>query len=530
MIGNVQILNNNGDLLISNGLARFIVNDSQKQYIIYTLGEQTNGALKIYIGLENAPVTDEGITETDGDLLTELLKKIGKNEDVSSLVTFLPLEANLYHINDRVKKVAVPTKVFNNVIDIQQRSRIKSVQEDGSIIDERAFSESSSMEEQKKEELVQQESSIFSQPMQPIAENASEIQGSNELQVEIIEEDNNQLESNGALSIGSELGNEDLITEEQAENAIKVVENAQKEINQNIKLIRLYINQQKALANQLIVEINKDNSQLTPKEDTSAYVSTTESEKIIQEPDKSDVIRDIELAPQPEEYYDVLEEETNLSNNSVLDTTVQTSADVNLESSFDRSVDMPEQQIEYTPGYIDTTAMVQQPSTLETQTGENMGISTPQIIDTQAMVPSAEVGITEKVFKPVEVVFDSALDQASKQDKVIGEQQNIGFATQMPIPEFQNTNQQPVREESTGVLTTPSSDINQSEYEEVVIPFPTPGEQMIDTGENYSISSADIENAGGQVPEIAPVVIPDGQTSEIERSLVLTPDAFNQAA
>jgi hypothetical protein len=287
MIGNVQIIKNSGESLVTNGIAHFQFKDNQKQYIIYYLGEQINELLKIHIGYENAPVTDEGITEEDSAKLTDLLKKIGRNEDVSSIVTFLPLSAELYHVHDKEKKVALQGQAFNNIITAQQAGQIQNLQGDEPIYKENTFFDSSALEEPKKEIVQDNSQSIFENPIMPnldssvnevpsnVSAGENAINNDNSLSVsssenvevnelssvvapvqtpnvsnvsensvnEVVENSQSEVSLDSTINAGA-----DFITNEQAKEAIAAIENAQSIINTNVELIKTFIKQQNMIS------------------------------------------------------------------------------------------------------------------------------------------------------------------------------------------------------------------------------------------------------------------------------------------
>jgi hypothetical protein len=287
MIGNVQIIKNSGESLVTNGIAHFQFKDNQKQYIIYYLGEQINELLKIHIGYENAPVTDEGIKEEDSAKLTDLLKKIGRNEDVSSIVTFLPLSAELYHVHDKEKKVALQGQAFNNIITAQQAGQIQNLQGDEPIYKENTFFDSSALEEPKKEIVQDNSQSIFENPIMPnldssvnevpsnVSAGENAINNDNGLSVsssenvevnelssvvapvqttnvsnvsensvnEVVENSQSEVSLDSTINAGA-----DFITNEQAKEAIAAIENAQSIINTNVELIKTFIKQQNMIS------------------------------------------------------------------------------------------------------------------------------------------------------------------------------------------------------------------------------------------------------------------------------------------
>lgn len=287
MIGNVQIIKNSGESLVTNGIAHFQFKDNQKQYIIYYLGEQINELLKIHIGYENAPVTDEGIKEEDSAKLTDLLKKIGRNEDVSSIVTFLPLSAELYHVHDKEKKVALQGQAFNNIITAQQAGQIQNLQGDEPIYKENTFFDSSALEEPKKEIVQDNSQSIFENPIMPnldssvnevpsnVSAGENAINNDNSLSVsssenvevnelssvvapvqttnvsnvsensvnEVVENSQSEVSLDSTINAGA-----DFITNEQAKEAIAAIENAQSIINTNVELIKTFIKQQNMIS------------------------------------------------------------------------------------------------------------------------------------------------------------------------------------------------------------------------------------------------------------------------------------------
>jgi hypothetical protein len=293
MIGNVQIIKNSGESLVTNGIAHFQFKDNQKQYIIYYLGEQINELLKIHIGYENAPVTDEGITEEDSAKLTDLLKKIGRNEDVSSIVTFLPLSAELYHVHDKEKKVALQGQAFNNIITAQQAGQIQNLQGDEPIYKENTFFDSSALEEPKKEIVQDNSQSIFENPIMPnldssvnevpsnVSAGENAINNDNGLSVSssenvevnelssvvapvqtpmidasanvsnVSENSVNEVVENSQLEVSLDStinAGADFITNEQAKEAIAAIENAQTIINTNVELIKTFIKQQNMIS------------------------------------------------------------------------------------------------------------------------------------------------------------------------------------------------------------------------------------------------------------------------------------------
>lgn len=518
MIGNVQILQNDGTSLISNGLAHFILNDSQKQYIIYSLGEQREENLIVYIGLENAPVPNPGITETDGAYFSELLRRIGRDEDVSSELTFLPLTSGLYYVNDTVKKIAIPNKVSNNLIALQQQSQIKDSQENVPVIKDNSFFDSSMVVEPQVEVPEQPEQSIFSQPMQPTNENpdgGEEIKNQNTVNVES--------DNGGTTVIPSELKleNEELITDEQAKNAINAVEEAQKTIAENVKLIKLFISQQNTLAEEI-----PSKGELTQQELVSENVlvstndlgPTDETGNLFE---NKDIVNNIELAPQPVPPLDALGEETELSADYGNDGPDQIVQGNNYESTLDSTTTEPQvapeglvnQAPTETVQYIDTTLMMQDgvPADSPQQmidTGipsvDNQYDSAPSYIDTTAMVQEPQ--------KPESEYVNYAPSTA------------INTGVQMETQEY--TNNQP--------LTIDTGITGQNIVASDAPVIADNSSQFIDGQQNYGFATQmpqlEVQDTPQQFGNVAPVILPDGQTQGTEQSLVLTPDSFKQAA
>lgn len=386
MIGNVQILKNNGESLISNGLAHFKFNDNDKQYLIYTLGEQINELLKIYIGYENAPVTDPGISDEDSTKITDLLKKIGKNEDVSTLITVLPLSEGLYHVHDKVKKVALQTSAFNNIITTQQRGQIQTLDKDEPIMKENTFFDSSLVKEENPVAEVTQEESIFANPMQPIMEPSVEQSYNDEkydsAQSTLVDEqsvenmDANTANNNDTNGIGqtitniSEFNNDSqtssnisepefinssvartndnsgknieingTISDEEAKNAILAVEAAQATIRENITIIKEFIKQQKNKIVPKTIESSVETKNELNEEIKEIPAMSSQVESL---PAQYDVVNNLELAPQPELAENVLSNESNLQSDYLVDTSInQISSEIDTGSIVDTSVSIP---------------------------------------------------------------------------------------------------------------------------------------------------------------------------------------------
>ena len=609
MIGNVQILKNNGESLVSNGLAHFKFNDTNKQYIIYTLGEQINELLKIYIGYENAPVTDPGISDVESESITELLKKIGKNEDVSSIITILPLTAGLYHIHDKVKKVALQTSAFNNIISTQQRGQIQTLNKDEPIMKENTFFASSVTNENNNPEGPVQEQSIFANPMQPVNDAQSQQLASTEGEInatpqevpqtpeqeQIIETQvesptsvdtsniNNQISSNVTETSSPEANK--VISDEEAKNAILAVETAQATIRENIVIIKEFIKQKNS---EVLNTVDMSNTQNVEINELSSIPIQAESI-----PTQYDVVNNLELAPQPEVSENVLGDESNLGGGYSNDTSVNQISTGVESSSVDTNVTIPQvettqevaiPQVETTQEVaipqIDTSQQVAAESIPQTPLNEQKlpaEASLPnepkiEMIDTMAMIPqqgssSANLNTLENVEIPKSEVInqtnmplggDNNISQM--EEKVTANSTPQSMTQNIPTTEISN---------STGMVNEPimqnnvESQNSQNGIIDIQIPDIGLEEQMSTpsvsqgTQENIPdipvVSSNPIENtqpqgniesvAGGEfaIPQIdmnvstveqpqAPVIMPDGQSQDVNQGLVLTPDAFSKAA
>lgn len=534
MIGNVQILKNNGESLVSNGLAHFKFNETNKQYIIYTLGEQVNELLKIYIGYLDAPVTDPGILDEDSTNITELLKKIGKNEDVSSIVTFLPLSAGLYHIHDKVKKVALQTSAFNNIINAQQRGQIQTLDKDEPIMKENTFFDPSLMEEKKAEENVVQEQSIFEKPMQPqIATTNDQIASTEEetkapQQESVFEAPQEQsIEAKAEATESSSVVNANYqnleaatdtivsednsrISDEQAKEAIQAVETAQATIRDNIGLIKEYIKQQKNKEMSNNIE-KKEMAIETPKEEVSEIPAITSQVESL--PSQYDVVNNLELAPQPEVAENVLGSESNLGGDYLIDTSVnQISAGIDTTSGVDSKVAIPqvdlaqmaanpepEQQMAGTSEYgvqqqnavgIQTDlpqqtvveSVSQTPLNDQTNPASTSLSSEPQpeIIDTMSMIPkqgTSNAGASATGEGVIETTLDTAnssmVGDASSASEIQGTIADTSM--QQPVNQGLPTMETPSSVEMTGGSVDQINSSTQDESETIDIQIPEIG-------------------------------------------------------
>lgn len=632
MIGNVQILKNNGESLISNGLAHFKFNNTNKQYVIYTLGEQINELLKIYIGYENAPVTDPGMTDEESTNITDLLKKIGKNEDVSTLITILPLTAGLYHIHDKVKKVALQTSAFNNVINTQQKGQIQTLNQDEPIVKENTFFDASVTKEENIQAQTPQEQSIFEKPIQPaietsndvnnveeakveeqpsleqehIAENVSEITTgeasvSNDQQISTIQDSSYITTLAGEKELLYENNDtfleETTISDEQAKNAILAVEKAQETIKDNIVIIKEFIKQQKNKSVSYVAE--------TKLEEPKASEEQTMVSRVDPLPAQYDVVNNLKLAPQPEMSENVLSSESSLDSDYSIDTsTDQVFSGVDTSSLVKSSITVPKVElVQSRQGEIQTELEGQsnlpqtgqtafQPS-LEQQTGTAFATSVslneqklpantslpneqqPKIIDTMAMIPrqgvtsetskveamssldnynseildttnmvatnnSANIGQASNMVledkNPKTINDDLAGSENQRQSVDYAEkanQNNINFQNaqndtvdiQIPDVELDNsiiTGKYTLVEQQDSVSNAPSINSNMTE----LVQKPSNGNAL--SGE-FAIPQIDM-NVTTLEGTQAPVVMPDGQTSDVNQGLVLTPEAFNKAA
>lgn len=641
MIGNVQILKNNGESLISNGLAHFKFNATNKQYVIYTLGEQINELLKIYVGYENAPVTDPGMTEEESTTITELLKKIGKNEDVSSIITIIPLSAGLYRIHDKVKKVALQTSAFNNIINIQQKGQIQNLSQDEPIMKENTFFDASVTNAENVQKEVIQEQSIFDNPMKPVIETpsgqaeddnvktekiqpsmvgkpaietASEVLGTGEIATNSnqIQEKMSELNSisntssisgvsgisNTSSTYGEEtsemidnsasiLENETMISDEEAKNAILAVEEAQATIKNNIVIIKEFIKQQKNKVvtedAETIEEVKTENKNANELSAMSSQVETLSSQY--------DVVNNLELAPQPEISENVLGSESELDN-SYIDTSVnQGSSDVSTGSLVDTSVTMPstptptpqpepeisvvqqaskglssqvplnEQKLpaetslpnEQQPEMIDTMAMIPKQGvineTANVSTIPSFDDSNSEVLDTTNMVAAGNFTGASQV---TEASFDNSTSQAMN-DTLINSENRESFVSVSNAANNQDGLSSQSMQNDTIDIQIPeveleSSFVNSDSGQFVQEPIPASSAAMNNTNMTGSMTgnmqqqySGEIVNGEFAIPQIdmnvstlegaqAPVVMPDGQSQDVNQGLVLTPEAFNKAA
>lgn len=628
MIGSVQILKNNGESLVSNGLAHFKFNDTDKQYVIYTLGEQINELLKIYIGYENAPVTDPGISDDDSAKITELLKKIGKNEDVSSIITILPLTAGLYHIHDKVKKVALQTSAFNNIINAQQRGQIKALNKNEPIVKENTFFDPSVINEELVPTETAQEQSIFDNPMQPVLESVntqstpvgsintnqdvqiaqeqaivsnpekSEIgqmigQDSSNIIKENIEKDSSPMPAipDTIESDQSDLENKN-ISDEEAKNAILAVEAAQATIKENIAVIKEFIKQQKNKTVSKTIDTSSEINEVLG-EDSSETPSM--SSTINSLPSQYDVVNNLELAPQPEISDNVLGNESDLDNGYLIDTSVnQLSSEVNTGSIVDTSVAIPQtdlsQQIP-AQSQPELTQPAKEMSTKDVSAVPEIMTQAPlkeqqlpevtslpnenqsEMIDTMAMIPGqSELNASPASIAPVEnssmemlntnnmpmpdssstapSMIDSLNATATqKAENIVVNSENLNLTgTIMGEEKKQNDVSSQNIQNGTIDIQIPDVEIEG----QFVVPSPSSfvQEQVSDStvssgNELNSVQQQDnsLSAGGGEfaIPQIdmnvstmdqsqAPVVMPDGQSQEVNQGLVLTPDAFNKAA
>lgn len=654
MIGSVQILKNNGESLISNGLAHFKFNDTNKQYIIYTLGEQINELLKIYIGYENAPVTDPGISDDDSAKITELLKKIGKNEDVSTLVTILPLSVGLYHVHDKVKKVALQTSAFNNIISTQQRGQIQTLDKDEPIMKENTFFDSSvTKEEAVKTEKVQEES-IFANPMQPVmgpsteqpandknysaapgsvvGEQLIENKNAESSSIDVANESGQTTtslsESNVYSQVAATTPESDLIdtrvaemnynsdknieingtiSDEEAKNAILAVEKAQATIKDNIVIIKEFIKQQK---NKVVLKTMEPAVETKSELKEEIREVPAKSSQVEPLPAQYDVVNNLELAPQPKFEENVLSKEPNLESDYLVDTSInQITSEIDTGSAVDASVSIPrvdlskqipaependliqqgsentayqiqgetpsqvplnEQKlpaetsllIEEQPEMIDTMAMI------PPQGAANTGISTmasldnskSEILDTRNMVTSGNTAFAPDTAESN--LYQSLPQSTSESLNNSEEQKSVGI-----IPEVKSTEVTTEELESQNGFTSQNMQSDSNSTIDIQIPdvelessFITPGAGQFvqEQGNNVTTDIPDLSRqanmnmqaqtnsgdvVGGEfaIPQIdmnvptvdqtqAPVIMPDGQSQDVNQGLVLTPDAFNKAA
>lgn len=641
MIGNVQILKNNGESLISNGLAHFKFNATNKQYVIYTLGEQINELLKIYVGYENAPVTDPGMTEEESTTITELLKKIGKNEDVSSIITIIPLSAGLYRIHDKVKKVALQTSAFNNIINIQQKGQIQNLSQDEPIMKENTFFDASVTNAENVQKEVIQEQSIFDNPMKPVIETpsgqavaddvktekiqpsmvgepaietASEVLGTGEIAINSnqIQEKMSELNSisntssisgvsgisNTSSTYGEEtsemidnsasiLENETMISDEEAKNAILAVEEAQATIKNNIVIIKEFIKQQK---NKVFTEdaetIEEVKTEIKNANEVSAMSSQDETLS-----SQYDVVNNLELAPQPEISENVLGSESELDN-SYIDTSVnQGSSDVSIGSLVDSSVTMPstptptprpepeisvvqqastglssqvplnEQKLpaetslpnEQQPEMIDTMAMIPKQGVINETTNvstiPSFDDSNSEVLDTTNMVATGNFTGASQV---TEASFDNSTSQAMNDTLINSENQGSFVSVSNAANNQDGLSSQSMQNDTIDIqipeVELESSFVTSDSGQFVQEPTPAPSAAMNNTNMTGSMtgnmqqqSSGEIVNGEFAIPQIdmnvstlegaqAPVVMPDGQSQDVNQGLVLTPEAFNKAA
>lgn len=641
MIGNVQILKNNGESLISNGLAHFKFNATNKQYVIYTLGEQINELLKIYVGYENAPVTDPGMTEEESTTITELLKKIGKNEDVSSIITIIPLSAGLYRIHDKVKKVALQTSAFNNIINIQQKGQIQNLNQDEPIMKENTFFDASVTNAENVQKEVIQEQSIFDNPMKPVIETpsgqavaddvktekiqpsmvgepaietASEVLGTGEIAINSnqIQEKMSELNSisntssisgvsgisNTSSTYGEEtsemidnsasiLENETMISDEEAKNAILAVEEAQATIKNNIVIIKEFIKQQK---NKVFTEdaetIEEVKTEIKNANEVSAMSSQDETLS-----SQYDVVNNLELAPQPEISENVLGSESELDN-SYIDTSVnQGSSDVSIGSLVDSSVTMPstptptprpepeisvvqqastglssqvplnEQKLpaetslpnEQQPEMIDTMAMIPKQGVINETTNvstiPSFDDSNSEVLDTTNMVATGNFTGASQV---TEASFDNSTSQAMNDTLINSENQGSFVSVSNAANNQDDLSSQSMQNDTIDIqipeVELESSFVTSDSGQFVQEPTPAPSAAMNNTNMTGSMtgnmqqqSSGEIVNGEFAIPQIdmnvstlegaqAPVVMPDGQSQDVNQGLVLTPEAFNKAA
>lgn len=641
MIGNVQILKNNGESLISNGLAHFKFNATNKQYVIYTLGEQINELLKIYVGYENAPVTDPGMTEEESTTITELLKKIGKNEDVSSIITIIPLSAGLYRIHDKVKKVALQTSAFNNIINIQQKGQIQNLNQDEPIMKENTFFDASVTNAENVQKEVIQEQSIFDNPMKPVIETpsgqavaddvktekiqpsmvgepaietASEVLGTGEIAINSnqIQEKMSELNSisntssisgvsgisNTSSTYGEEtsemidnsasiLENETMISDEEAKNAILAVEEAQATIKNNIVIIKEFIKQQK---NKVFTEdaetIEEVKTEIKNANEVSAMSSQDETLS-----SQYDVVNNLELAPQPEISENVLGSESELDN-SYIDTSVnQGSSDVSIGSLVDSSVTMPstptptprpepeisvvqqastglssqvplnEQKLpaetslpnEQQPEMIDTMAMIPKQGVINETTNvstiPSFDDSNSEVLDTTNMVATGNFTGASQV---TEASFDNSTSQAINDTLINSENQGSFVSISNAANNQDGLSSQSMQNDTIDIqipeVELESSFVNSDSGQFVQEPTPASSAAMNNTNMTGSMTgnmqqqySGEIVNGEFAIPQIdmnvstlegaqAPVVMPDGQSQDVNQGLVLTPEAFNKAA
>lgn len=521
MIGNVQIIKNSGESLIVNGLARFMVNETSRQYIAYSLGEQTENVLKIYIGLENVSANEVGISKEESDSLTNILKSIGKDEDVSSILTFLPLSADIYYIHDEVKKIGVPAKIVNNMTSLQQQSQIKNSIEDTPIIND-----NSPVDE------VVNDSVLVDAPIgeanntqdNNIVENMDNANGNST---------NIQQQSSQTLEEKAEL-----ITDEQAKTAIQLVEEAQRTIEENVKLIKLYISQEKKLKGE--DNLSAEEMSVAPKNseiivETPVIVSETSAI-----PKEFDVVNNIELAPQPNEKRDTLSDEAELKDDYGVDISTNMNTSINMLNSFDTSVTIPTDNGTNEINVSDR--IVENPLVNSNLNQEKTIISQPEseveIIDTVSMIPNRNSVEQNNNAQPHYIDTGLPTGQTTDTIQQSGTQNNMNTEVSVmdttPIAPVIDTS---VVFPQANVSVEPYNYISNQPVQENMVSIPQ-NEVKIDTQivENNSQAtvnlneSPSISEENNKNLEANPVIIPNGQSSDIDQGLVLTPEAFKIAA
>lgn len=541
MIGNVQILKNNGESLISNGLAHFKFNDNDKQYLIYTLGEQINELLKIYIGYENAPVTDPGISDEDSTKITDLLKKIGKNEDVSTLITVLPLSEGLYHVHDKVKKVALQTSAFNNIITTQQRGQIQTLDKDEPIMKENTFFDSSLVKEENPVAEVTQEESIFANPMQPIMEPSVEQSYNDEkydsAQSTLVDEQSvenmsaNTANNNDTNGIGqtitniSEFNNDSqtssnisepefinssvakmndnsgknieingTISDEEAKNAILAVEAAQATIRENIAIIKEFIKQQK---NKIVpktiessVETKNELNEEIKEEIKEIPAMSSQVESL---PAQYDVVNNLELAPQPELAENVLSNESNLQSDYLVDTSInQISSEIDTGSIVDTSVSIPRVDLSKQIPVESENELIQQGT--ESVALQNQANASSQMPLNEQRIPAgATLPIEEQ---PAMIDTMAMLPHQGTENKNI--------STVMPLD---SSNSEML--DTTNMIVSGSAAFIPNTMENSVV-------QNISDPNSESIINSEDQNLSGIVPDVKPAeTITEGSENQI---------------
>ncbi len=172
MMDNIQIMNKNGEGIITEGLSYLMIPSTNKKYLFYTLNEKVDNDLtKIYIAETSDQVGGANpISDTEWDDLRKKMVKISHKEEVED-VTFLK-SINTYNVGDP-KKLAITSVAKQAFKDMWANHTIPDNQTNTAVanIGGNSFFNTDVLNETT--EPVTQEAapqSIFANPPQPIIE------------------------------------------------------------------------------------------------------------------------------------------------------------------------------------------------------------------------------------------------------------------------------------------------------------------------------------------------------------------------